>query len=374
MTRALRPLRPSAPPIDFRAASFEYLRLVARRRDLMAFLGSCVAGLSILFTTAASDGLPTPLHFLRPHLLNLALAALALLSVVICARELRLRVAMRVHIRLVDECCRASRRAPVRVHYAEFLPGAGQSDVVDELISPSGVLIAGAGLTGVGSLALVMARWGGHPSFSVLGVLLFGAFFVRMYSIHRAWANQRYDELRDDLAAQVSADQYNEYLHTALAEVHHDLAGLLLLNGGFAFSIMQVIVGISTDAARTLTGSESQLLAVRALLLGTGLAVSATAFAAQCRLRFTLGKYSIMRYRKDRAFEWTRITDSAYVMGLNLLIGSATLALAVLILGGRALAPWATWAAGAYLVAGVACDRALLIAGARWHLRYLRGH
>lgn len=309
--------------IDFTLVSREVRSLVARRRELLTFLGSLFAALGIILHNGLQGGLPQSLKDLESH--GFAIYAFMLLvpSIILALRLARLNAGMILNGVLYQKLMQhqdfTTKSTPERLVRAARLNYFGVSFLMFLLTD----LIAGFSATLLG-LALKVdygPAIGMGAGVSVAGLLIYHYFHHQA----GAFAQKR---MEADSCTPFDRDQWEAHQAGSLEDINHDMIAILGLVGLMVFSGIEGLSGLGRAKSVDLSSDQVQEHGptVYGVLMTTTCLMGLVTYL---RLRIAIGTFSLLIDPKDRPYRPFRLTDS--LLGYMLLAFLLSLSLHVLL-------------------------------------------
>jgi hypothetical protein len=287
--------------IDFTAVSREIRSVLARRRELLTFLGSVFAALGIFLQHLLGGSLPESLRGLEEH--TFAAYALLLLvpSLLLALRLAKLNAGMTINgilfARLSQQqgfAEQADRRAArVNVFGVSFLMF---------LLSD---LLAGFA-AGLLDLSLDTTHAWAAP---VVGTAVFVAGLLLYLHFHRQGVAYALARVERDPCGPFTREQWEEHVADSMRDGNHDMITVLALVGLIVFSAFEGLSGLGKAKETDLSIRDVQQYGP----LAYGLLMAVTCFVGlvvYLRLRVAIGVRSLQIDPNDRPFRPLRLTDS----------------------------------------------------------------
>ncbi|HEX5270596.1 MAG TPA: hypothetical protein VFW33_08930, partial [Gemmataceae bacterium] len=284
--------------IDFTAVSREIRSVLARRRELLTFLGSVFAALGIFLQNLLGGSLPPSLKGLERH--TFAAYALLLLvpSLLLALRLAKLNAGMTLngilYARLMQEQTFTDRAGPGAPRRAAGVNVFGVSFLMFVLAD----LLAGF------AAALLDLSLAATPAASapVVGAAVFvGGLLLYLY-FHRQAAAYALKRIESDPCGPFERERWEEHVADSLRDANHDMITILALVGLIVFSAFEGLTGLGKATGDTdLPSRDVQdygplaygLLMVATCLMG---------LVTYVRLRVAVGVRSLQIDPNDRPF------------------------------------------------------------------------
>lgn len=287
--------------LDFTTVSREIRSIVARRRELLIFLGSMFAAMSLFLQKVLDGELPRAFRSVEHH----AFAAHALLVLVPCVilvlRVAKLHAGMTINGVFYAHIERTLGR-PADPARAARLNWLGVSASLVWLMN-----LLAAGETVVLALALHQTRFvsvvAGCGVFIVCGLL-----FARFHATASRFAQSAIQHARVE---SVTHEDLEEHWAESRSDVNHDMIALNGFAGLMLFSTLENIVGfgkIGIDTA-DLAASDIETYGPR-IYAGLFLAICTAVATMYVRLSLAAAKFSLQLDPTDTPYRPLKLTDS----------------------------------------------------------------
>jgi hypothetical protein len=347
--------------IDFTAVSREIRSVLARRRELLTFLGSVFAALGIVLQNLLGHSLPPSLEGLERHTFAAYALLLMVPSLLLALRLAKLNAGMTLNgilfARLMQEQTFTERAGPNAPRRAAGVNVFGVSFLMFLL---SDLLASFAAALLDLSLAATPA-----VSAPVVGAFVFVAGLLLYLRFHRQAATYALRRIESDPCGPFERERWEEHVADSLRDANHDMITILALVGLIVFSAFEGLTGLGRATVNTdLPSRDVQDYGP----LAYGLLMTVTCFlglVTYIRLRVAVGVRSLQIDPNDRPFRPLRLTDS--LLGYMLLAFLLVVSLHFLLyryLDQRALL---AVDAAAFAVAVLAEQTTLVIAGRAYH-------
>jgi hypothetical protein len=293
--------------LDFTNVTREIRSVVARRRELLTFLGSVFAAMGLFLQDVLQQNMPEPYDKIIRH--GFAYYALLLLvpSIIIALRLARLNAGLTLngilYQRLLQEQDFRPKATP------DSLRRAGRLNVfgVGFLMSFLTDIIAGFA-AGLLVLALGQPAW--WASLVGAGVVLAGVLFY-LYFHHRA-VSFALRKAASETCAPFTQVMWEEHQAGSMEDGNHDMIAILALVGLIVFSAFQGLSGLGRVASAEQPDVRIEYVKPYGpLVYGSLMAVTCLlSMVTYIRLRLAIGHRSLDLDPTDRPFRPFRTTDS----------------------------------------------------------------
>jgi hypothetical protein len=343
--------------IDFTAVSREIRSVLARRRELLTFLGSVFAALGIFLQNLLGDTLPESLRSLERH--TFAAYALLLLvpSLLLALRLARLNAGMTLngilYARLMQEQGFTDKAGPDAPRRAAAVNVFGVSFLMFLLAD----LLAGFA-AGLLDLSITATRAWVAP---VVGAAVVVAGLLLYLHFHRQAAAYALGRIGREPCAPFERQQWEAHVADSLRDANQDMITVVALVGLIVFSAFEGLSGLGKATGETDLPSED---VQHYGPLAYGLLMAVTCFAGlvtYIRLRVAVGVRSLQIDPNDRPFRPLRLTDS--LLGYLLLAFLFVVSLHFLLYPYLGWRPLLIVGAAAFVVAVLAEQTTLVVAG-----------
>jgi hypothetical protein len=350
-----------AVTIDFSRVSRELRSIIARRRELILFLGSLFAGAGIYLQNILEGKLPDSLKALEQSaFLTFSLALLAA-STVIALRLSKLHFGMTLNGILFKAALQSGGDASYDPLRGGKLNWAGVS---------TQFFLLTAVIAGFSAGLLALSRGLPWPIVVAAGAGVTMTLVLMHLAWHRKGARFALGMIQNARYEPVNREELEDHISESLRDGNHDMTTCVSFAGLMLFSILQGLSGLGAVQAKGIELTRETLqregsLALSLLLLVTCLLVT----VVYLRLFESIGTFSIQLDPTDRPFRLFKLTDSFLGLLLMILLLAASVHLvAVPLLAWCGLEPSLAW----MLDAGVAA--AVLGVYAVWMLILARRH
>jgi hypothetical protein len=349
--------------IDFTTVTREIRSLLSRRRELLTFLGSVFAAMSLFLQNVLKGDLPASLRSIQGHVFATYALLLLMPTLLLALRLAKLNAGMTLngilYARLMQEQGFMAKAAPDATHRAARVNPFGVSFLMFFLAD----LLAGFA-AGLLDLSLSVTPAWASP---IVGGLVVLAGLVAYLYFHFQAASFALNRIATDSCAPFNREQWEEQSSDSLRASNHDMNTILALVGLIVFSAFGGITGLGNfrDDAKIDLPSE-QVLAFGPMAYGLLMAVTCfLGMTTYIRLRIAIGVRSLQIDPTDRPFRPLKLTDSLlgymllaflFVVSLHFLLYPHLPEPIVLIVDGSA-----------FVVALLAEQLAVVIAGWRYH-------
>jgi hypothetical protein len=292
--------------IDFTAVSREIRSVLARRRELLTFLGSVFAALGIFLQNLLGGHLPPPMRELEQHTFAAYAVLLLVPSLLLALRLARLNAGMTLngilYARLMQEQTFMDRPGPDALSRAAGVNVFGVSFLMfvlaDMLASFAAALL---------DLALHQTPAWTAP---LVGAAAFVAGMLTYLYFHRQAATFALGRAERDACRTFGRESWEEHSADSLRDANHDMITILALVGLIVFSAFEGLSGLGKATRDTdLTSQDVQNYGP----IAYGLLMMVTCFfglVTYIRLRMAVGTRSLQIDPTDRPFRPLRLTDS----------------------------------------------------------------
>jgi hypothetical protein len=292
--------------IDFTAVSHEIRSVLARRRELLTFLGSVFAALGIFLQNLLGGSLPPSLKSLERHTFAAYALLLMVPSLLLALRLAKLNAGMTLngilYARLMQEQSFTTKAGPDAPNRAARVNVFGVSFLMFVLAD----LLAGFA-AGLLDLSIDVTRAAMAP---VVGAAVFLAGLLLYFRFQRQAAAYALARSFNDPCAPFEREKWEEHVSDSLRDGNQDMITILALVGLIVFSAFEGLSGLgkATDNAE-FRSQDVQKYGP----LAYGLLMAVTCFlglVTYIRLRVAIGKRSLEIDPNDRPFRPLRLTDS----------------------------------------------------------------
>lgn len=290
------------PVLDFGVVTREVRSLVARRRELLLFLGSLFAGMGIYLQNILEGKLPKSLTRLESNAFLTYSLALTIPTIIIALRLAKLHAGMIINGVFYAKLLSAKLRPQLDPAKASRLNFAGVSVQFFTLTALIASLGAALWTLSMGRAPTAAAIVGGG-----LFVLLWTAFFY-FHSQARRFARTH---IRIARVEEVGAEELENHLAESLRDANHDMINIISFVGLILFSVFQALSGLGginpkeTEFSKAVIERQGPLILT--LLLLTTCLLSTIVYL---RLLRSLGNFSLELDPTDRPFRVFKLTDS----------------------------------------------------------------
>jgi hypothetical protein len=293
--------------IDFTAVSHEIRSVLARRRELLTFLGSVFAALGIFLQNLLGGSLPESLKSLEAH--TFAAYALLLLvpSLLLALRLAKLNAGMTLngilYARLLQE----------QSFTAKAGPDAPQRAARVNLFGVSFLMFLLADLLAAFAAGLLDLSLKATPAATapVIGGAVFVACLLLYLHFHRQAAAYALARSFSDPCAPYEREQWEAHVADSLRDANHDMITILALVGLIVFSAFEGLSGLGKASETTTEFASGDVQKYGPLAYGLLMAVTCfVGLVTYIRLRVAVGARSLDIDPNDRPFRPLRLTDS----------------------------------------------------------------
>jgi hypothetical protein len=335
--------------LDFGRVSRELRSVVARRRELILFLGSLFAGMGIYIQNVLDKKLPPSLAMLeRSAFLTFSVGVL-IPSVIVALRLAKLHSGMIINGVFFSKLRQHASQSPSDLSRAGRLNWMGVST---QFFAWTAVL---AGFS-AGLLALSLRSNWSIVGFSSVGTfaLLLSAFL----NIHRRARKFATGYAVVATCESYSSEELEDHLAESMKDGNHDMLACISFVGLMVFSIFQAMSGLG-DVKSTGTELSRELLRDQGVMYLSALLLVTTliGLVVYLRLLISIGNFSLLLDPTDRPFRLFKLTDS--FLGYCLLV--FFLALSVHVLAVPLLPKETTDLSAAWLCDAAAAGLTLLV-------------
>jgi hypothetical protein len=307
--------------IDFTAVSHEIRSVLARRRELLTFLGSVFAALGIFLQNLLGGGLPDSLKSLERHTFAAYALLLMVPSLLLALRLAKLNAGMTLngilYARLMQDQSFTQKAGPDAPRRAAHVNVFGVSFLMFLLADLLAGFAAGLLDLSMKQTPAVMAP--------VVGAAVFVAGLLLYLYFHRQAAAYALARSFSDPCAPFEREQWEAHVADSLRDANHDMITILALVGLIVFSAFEGLSGLGKATGQTdLPSQDVQNYGP----LAYGLLMAVTCFVGlvtYIRLRVAVGTRSLQIDPNDRPFRPLRLTDSllgymllAFLFGVSL--------------------------------------------------------
>ncbi len=307
--------------IDFTIVSREFRSVVARRREMLTFLGSVFAALGVFLQNVLHGDLPAALKPMEGHFFATFAVMLMAPSLILSLRMARLHAGMVIngvfYARLMQEQDYARRGDPQRAARHRWTSASFLTFVLVDVIAGFSTALLSLALNFSPLVAVGVGASTG---------LLWLALYLRFH--HNA-AKFALAKIERDACAPFSRDEWEAHAGGSLEDVNQDMIGVIAFVGLIMFSMFECLSGLgakgaSTDLAEGDVQRWGPLLFTLLMLVTCVLGL-----VTYLRLRVALGNFALQLDPGDRPFRAFRLTDS--LLGYMLLCFLFAISLHVLL-------------------------------------------
>jgi hypothetical protein len=301
--------------IDFTAVTREIRSLLSRRRELLTFLGSVFAAMSLFLQNVLKGDLPPSLRSIQGHVFASYALLLLVPTLLLALRLAKLNAGMTLngilYARLMQEQGFTTKAGPDATHRAARVNPFGVSFLMFFLAD----LLAGFA-AGLLDLSLSVTPAWAAPI--VGGVVSLGGLVAYLY-FHFQAAGYARSRIAKDSCGPIEREQWEEHAADSLRAGNQDMITILALVGLIVFSAFGGISGLGNlhdDAKIDLNSKDVLDFGPTAY----GLLMAVTCFLGMTtyiRLRVAIGVRSLQIDPNDRPFRPLKLTDS--LLGFMLL-------------------------------------------------------
>jgi hypothetical protein len=307
--------------IDFTAVSHEIRSVLARRRELLTFLGSVFAALGIFLQNLLGGSLPESLKSLERHTFAAYALLLMVPSLLLALRLAKLNAGMTLngilYARLMQEQSFTQKAGPDATRRAARVNVFGVSFLMFLLAD----LLAGFA-AGLLDLSIDATRAAMAP---VVGAAVFLAGLLLYFYFHRQAAAYALARSFHDPCGPFERDKWEAHVSDSLRDGNQDMITVLALVGLIVFSAFEGLSGLG-KAGDTAEFRSQDVQKYGPLAYGLLMAVTCfVGLVTYIRLRLAIGTRSLEIDPNDRPFRPLRLTDSllgymllAFLFGVSL--------------------------------------------------------
>ena len=290
--------------IDFINVSREIRSLVARRRELLTFLGSVFAALGIFLQNTLKGELPQSLSGLEEH--GFATYAFVLLvpSLVLALRLSKMHSGMIINGILY-----------ARLNQEQEFAGPARPDALKRAARPNFfglsflMFILASFLAAFSAFLLVLAVLDAFWRALGVGAGVFVLWLLLYFRNHRRAATFALKKAWTDTCAPFTRDQWEAHVAGSLEDSNRDMIGVLAVVGLIVFSAFESLSGLGKAHAADLSATYVQ--AYGSVVYGSLMAITCVlGLLTYLRLRVAVGKLSLLIDPTDQPFRPLRLTDS----------------------------------------------------------------
>jgi hypothetical protein len=291
--------------IEFTAVTREIRSVLARRRELLTFLGSVFAALGIFLQNLLGGSLPPSLKSLEQHTFAAYSLLLLVPSLLLALRLAKLNAGMTLngilYARLMQEQTFTEKAGPDAPRRAASVNVFGVSFLMFLLAD----LLAGF------ATALLDLSLHTTPAWTapVAGTAVFVAGLLLYYHFHQQATSYALGRIQGDPCGSFDREQWEEHVSDTLRDANHDMITVLALVGLIVFSAFEGLSGLGKAGETDLRLADVQDYGP----LAYGLLMVVTSFVGlvtYIRLRVAVGVRSLQIDANDRPFRPLRLTDS----------------------------------------------------------------
>jgi hypothetical protein len=292
--------------IDFTAVSREIRSVLARRRELLTFLGSVFAALGIFLQNLLGGSLPESLKSLERHAFAAYAVLLLVPSLLLALRLAKLNAGMTLngilYARLMREQSFTTPAGPDAPRRAASVNVFGVSFLMFLLSD----LLAGFAAA---LLDLSLKQTPAWVAPVVGGVVALGGLLLYLY-FHRQAAAYALSRAASDSCRPFNREQWEEHVADSLRDANHDMITVLALVGLIVFSAFEGLSGLG-KATTDLDLASKDVQAYGPVAYGLLMTVTCLmGLVTYIRLRVAVGTRSLQIDPNDRPFRPLRLTDS----------------------------------------------------------------
>ncbi|HKI34973.1 MAG TPA: hypothetical protein VKA46_24165 [Gemmataceae bacterium] len=292
--------------IDFTAVSREIRSVLARRRELLTFLGSVFAALGIFLQNLLGGSLPPSLKSLEQHTFAAYALLLMVPSLLLALRLAKLNAGMTLngilYARLMQEQTFTDKSGPDAPRRAARVNVFGVSFLMFVLAD----LLAGFAAALLDLSIKTTQPWVAP----VIGTAVFLAGLLLYLYFHRQAAAYALGRIGRDPCGTFGRERWEEHVADSLRDGNQDMITVLALVGLIVFSAFEGLTGLGKANLDTdITSQEVQTYGP----IAYGLLMTVTCFVGlvtYIRLRVAIGVRSLQIDPNDRPFRPLRLTDS----------------------------------------------------------------
>jgi hypothetical protein len=292
--------------IEFTIVTREIRGILARRRELLTFLGSVFAAMGIFLQNLLGGSLPPSLKTLERHTFAAYALLLMVPSLLLALRLAKLNGGMTLngilYARLMQEQTFTDKAGPDAPRRAAHVNVFGVSFLMFLLAD-----LLAAFASALLDLSLERTQAWVAP---VVGTGVFVAGLLLYLRFHRQAAAYAFGRTERDPCAAFGREQWEEHMSDTLRDSNHDMITILALVGLIVFSAFEGLTGLGRATGQTdLPSQDVQDYGP----IAYGLLMTVTCFVGlvtYIRLRVAIGARSLQLDPNDRPFRPLRLTDS----------------------------------------------------------------
>jgi hypothetical protein len=292
--------------LDFTGVTREIRSVVARRRELLTFLGTVFAAMSLFLEDVLQENLPKPYDKIVEH--GFAYFALLLMvpSLILALRLARLNGGLTLngilYQRLMQE------QDFTRKATAETLKRAGRLNVFGVGFQMSFLADVIAGF----SAALLVAGLGGSAALAALvGAGVVAAWVLLYIYFHNRAVKFATLKSATETCRPFSRVEWEEHAAGTLEDINQDMIAILAVVGLIAFSAFQGLGSLGKVTGKDVNVSVENVKDYGPEVCGLLMAVTCLfGMLTYMRLRIAVGNRSLELDPTDRPFRPLRLTDS----------------------------------------------------------------
>jgi hypothetical protein len=303
--------------IDFIAVSREIRSVLARRRELLTFLGSVFAALGIFLQNLLGGSLPPSLTSLEQHTFSAYALLLMVPSLLLALRLAKLNAGMTINgilfARLMQEQTFTDKPGPDAPRRSARVNVFGVSFLMFLLANFLASFAAGL-------LDLSIPT---TPAWSapVVGAAVFLAGLLLYLYFHRQGVAYALNRIEHDPCGTFARELWEGHVADSMRDANHDMITVLALVGLIVFSAFEGLTGLGKVRTDIDFGRIARQDVQDYGPIAYGLLMTLTCFlglVTYIRLRVAIGVRSLQIDPNDRPFRPLRLTDS--LLGYMLLV------------------------------------------------------
>ena len=330
--------------LDFSHVSREIRNLVSRRRELMLFLGSLFAAMSLYLGNVLEGKLPSGLAEVRQSAFLTYSLVMLVPVVVIAIRFAKLHAGMVIngvfHSRIVAEV-RSGEFDPKRAGRLNWVGVSTQLCLLTNLLAGFEAALFAHSLTRIPWVA------------SVAGLAVFAALFLAFRRFHANAARFALQRIEAAPIEPTSTEEIEDHTAASLEDCNHDMLAIIAFVGLVLFSVFESLSGLGAinNLDSEIAVADLQRLGpiVYSLLLWMTNLVGVVVYL---RLAVALGLMALELDPTDQPFRPLKLTDSFLgyaTLAFFLAVSTHVLVVALFAVEGR----WAYGVDGSVLIAAL---------------------
>jgi hypothetical protein len=288
--------------LDFGHVSREIRSLVSRRRELMLFLASLFAAVSIYLENILEGKLPPALEALEENAFLTYSVAMLAPAVLISLRLAKLHAGMIINGAFYAKILRETSRPGADPARAARLNWGGVSTQLFLLTALIAALEA----------ALLLLALANRPLFAVAaGAGTFAVLLMAFLRFHRQAAAFALARCAAATVEPVDPEEVEDHFSGSLEDCNHDMLAAISFVGLILFAACESLSGLGTISARRTEIASADVLAFAPAVYGALVTVtSLIGVVMYLRLALAAGKFSLELDPTDRPFRPLKLTDS----------------------------------------------------------------